>query len=189
MTQIIAGASLPPSHSFLSPFHPSNNPSSHRLLPQKAFSVFLRFPSLCYPPASCCVCICPGFPSRDERISRSDVLDNCRTPESPGIETTQPAAFSQCFYHDSDRRRYLSNKELTLLIRIHCLSLSLLFVSLDLLYYTTTCSVRFMSLTFHGPVCKHLFLTKKIYIGHSRRQARQKTKVQLNQQAPGCCPI
>lgn len=179
--------SLPPTPSFLHftpPITPPHIASSLRR--HFLFSFVFPLSAIHLPPA---VCICPGFPSRDERISRSDVLDNCRTPESPGIETTQPAAFSQCFYHDSDRRRYLSNKELTLLIRIHCLSLSLLFVSLDLLYYTTTCSVRFVSLTFHGPVCKHLFLTKKIYIGHSRRQARQKTKVQLNQQAPGCCPI
>lgn len=33
VTQIIASASLPPSLSFLSLFHPSNNPSSRHLLP------------------------------------------------------------------------------------------------------------------------------------------------------------
>lgn len=102
VTLIKATASL--SHFFLSPFHPSNNPSSLHLLPQKAFSVFLHFVSAIHlPPA---VCICPGFPSRDERISRSNVLDNGCTPESPSTKTTQKAAFFQCLYLHTDGRLY-----------------------------------------------------------------------------------
>ncbi len=118
VTQIIAGASLPPTPSFLHftpPITPPRITSSLRR--HFLFSFSFSLSAIHLPPA---VCICPGFPSRDERISRSDVLDNCRTPESPGIETTQTAAFSQCFHLDSDRRWYLRNKELTLIITVHC---------------------------------------------------------------------
>ena len=100
VTQIIAGASLPPTPSFLdftppiTPPHITSSLTRHFLF---SFIFSLSLSAIHLPPA---VCICPGFPSRDEGISRSDVLDNCRTPESPGIETTQTAAFSQCFYQE-----------------------------------------------------------------------------------------
>lgn len=83
MSQIIAAVSPSPSHSFLSCLQPLLLP----LLPQRA----VCFPSFCLsvlhlPPA---VGSSPGFSSRDERISRSEVLDNCHSPEGPGVDTTQ----------------------------------------------------------------------------------------------------
>lgn len=89
VTQIIAGASLPPTPS--SPFHSSDNPSSLRR--HFLFSFSFSLSAIHLPPA---VCICPGFPSRDERISRSDILDNCHIFEFR--EISQTAAFVQCLY-------------------------------------------------------------------------------------------
>lgn len=146
--------SLPPTPSFLHftpPITPPHIASSLRR--HFLFSFVFPLSAIHLPPA---VCICPGFPSRDERISRSDVLDNCRTPESPGIETTQPAAFSQCFYHDSDRRRYLSNKELTLLIRIHCLSLSLCSSSHWTFYITLQLALYVLCLSHSTDLCVNI---------------------------------
>lgn len=50
------------------------------------FSLLLSVSALHLPPA---VGSSPGFSSRDERVSRSEVLDNCHSPEGPGVDTTQ----------------------------------------------------------------------------------------------------